>query len=308
MALLPSLCFTSTSAAFLTTENPSSRTHSLQISRGNCYSLSFPQSTNWCPIQSKPADKSLAVRNKNRSDSKFVFNCAVSATQEQAVDPSLSDVSAESQSVEKETVEFSRDRLIAQNIPWSSTAEDIRSLFEKHGTVLDVELSMFKKTRNRGLAFVKMGSPEEAQVALNNLDSSEFEGRILKVEYAKLRKEEPRPSVLPNTVTYCLFVSNLPFQARAKNLNEFFSSEYKGVVSASIIFQGTPRKSCGYGFVSFNSREEAEHALAEFQGKEFMGRAIRLARGRPFVRQPVEAQPEDKSSSSESNDSEVDSA
>lgn len=34
-----------------------------------------------------------------------------------------------------------------------------------------VKLSMHNKTRNRGLAFVTMGSPEEALTALNNLDS-----------------------------------------------------------------------------------------------------------------------------------------
>jgi len=96
--------------------------------------------------------------------------------------------------------EFSRTRLLAQNVPWTSTPEDIRSLFEKHGKVLEVEvcfffpplfygsvylrflfpeivtvvavkLSMYKKDRNRGLAFVEMGSPEEALEALNKLES-----------------------------------------------------------------------------------------------------------------------------------------
>lgn len=34
------------------------------------------------------------------------------------------------------------------------------------------KLAMYNKTRNRGLAFVTMGSPEEALAALNNLESS----------------------------------------------------------------------------------------------------------------------------------------
>lgn len=33
------------------------------------------------------------------------------------------------------------------------------------------KLSMYNKTRNRGLAFVSMSSPEEALAALNNLES-----------------------------------------------------------------------------------------------------------------------------------------
>lgn len=39
--------------------------------------------------------------------------------------------------------EISKTRLIAQNVPWTSTPEDIRSLFEKYGNVVDVEVSFF---------------------------------------------------------------------------------------------------------------------------------------------------------------------
>ncbi|RWW05124.1 hypothetical protein GW17_00031622 [Ensete ventricosum] len=42
-----------------------------------------------------------------------------------------------------ETAESSgaaRTRLIAQNVPWTCTADDIRTLFSKHGTVVDVEV------------------------------------------------------------------------------------------------------------------------------------------------------------------------
>ena len=38
--------------------------------------------------------------------------------------------------------EISKTRLIAQNVPWTSTPEDIRSLFEKFGNVVDVEVSL----------------------------------------------------------------------------------------------------------------------------------------------------------------------
>lgn len=40
--------------------------------------------------------------------------------------------------VEKE--ERQKDRLVAQNVPWDCTLDDIRALFEKHGTVVDIEV------------------------------------------------------------------------------------------------------------------------------------------------------------------------
>ncbi|MQL41635.1 RNA-binding protein, partial [Escherichia coli] len=105
-------------------------------------------------------------------------------------------------------------------MPWTSTPEDIRSLFERHGKVLQVELSMYNKTRNRGLAFVEMGSPEEAIAALQNLESYEFEGRIIKLNYAKPKVKKTPPPVPPPkpAVTFNLFVANLSYEARSKDL------------------------------------------------------------------------------------------
>ncbi|WVZ19944.1 hypothetical protein V8G54_007266 [Vigna mungo] len=197
--------------------------------------------------------------------------------------------------------EFSRTRLLAQNVPWTSTPEDIRSLFEKHGKVLEVELSMYKKNRNRGLAFVEMGSPEEALEALNKLESYEFEGRVMKVNYARPKKQKTPPPVKPKPgVTFNLFVGNLSYEAKSKDLKEFFDSGTGKVARAEVVFLDNPRKPSGYGFVSFKSKKEAEAALAEFQGKVTPGfffvwiwiieygecHSRKVDRGRRFVQKP----------------------
>ena len=64
-----------------------------------------------------------------------------------------------------------------------------------------------------------------------------------------------------------LFVANLSYEARAKHLKEFFISEGANVVSAEVIFHDNPRKSSGYGFVSFKSKKEADAAVSAFEGK-----------------------------------------
>ncbi|XWS21459.1 hypothetical protein CRYUN_Cryun30bG0056600 [Craigia yunnanensis] len=198
--------------------------------------------------------------------------------------------------VEEQEGEFSKTRLIAQNVPWTCTTEDIRSLFEKHGTVIDVELSMHNMTRNRGLIFVSMTSPEDALVALKNLESYELEGRSLRLNYAKPKKKKLAPPEKPKPVpAFNLFVANLSYEARAKHLKEFFSSEGANVVSAEVIFHDNPRKSSGYGFVSFKSKKEADAAMSAFQGKMFMGRPIRVARSRQFVKVQDSSQSDDKS-------------
>ncbi|KAG1342317.1 29 kDa ribonucleoprotein B, chloroplastic [Cocos nucifera] len=180
----------------------------------------------------------------------------------------------------EESTEIPREaqkRLIAQNIPWTCTAEDIRKLFKQHGTVTDVELAMYNRTRNRGLAFVTMASEEEALAALNNLNSYDLDGRMIKVEFARSLKKDCSLAMIPVT-KFNVFVGNLAWRVRSRDLRELFNAS-GNVLSAEVIFQSNPRRSAGYGFVSFASKEEAEAAIATYNGKKLMGRPINLAFG-----------------------------
>ncbi|KAK1405550.1 28 kDa ribonucleoprotein, chloroplastic [Heracleum sosnowskyi] len=217
-----------------------------------------------------------------------------------AVETPISNEAEIEEDEEEEEDEESRTRVCAQNVPWDCSASDIRPLFEKFGTVVSVELSMYNKTRNRGLAFITMGSHEEAVAAITNLEAFEFEGRSLRLAWAKPRKKKVTPPpVLPKQVPiHNLFVANLPFQARGKDLMEFFNSENANVVSAEVIFRENPRGSAGYGFISFNTKEEADAVLSGFQGKMFMGRPIRIALSKKFLRQETKASLEQESTSS----------
>ncbi|CAI9753540.1 unnamed protein product [Fraxinus pennsylvanica] len=217
----------------------------------------------------------------------YLFHLASSAQ----AHPIVQEFTPEEQESEMvRVVDVSNTRLLAQNVPWTCTADDLRPLFEQYGTVVEIELSMYDKTRNRGLAFVTMGSHEEALAVITHLESYEFEGRVLKLNWAKPKKSNPSTPPTPKPMpVHNLFVANLPFQARAKDLKDFFNADNGNVVSAEIIFIDNPRRSAGYGFVSFNTKVEAESALLAFQGKEFMGRPIRVARSRRFLRQLTKA-------------------
>lgn len=102
-----------------------------------------------------------------------------------------------------------------------------------------------------------------------------MEGRTIKVNYAKEKKKKPATPVQPKpSVTFNLFVANLSYETRAKDLKEFFSSGGSSVVSAEVIFHENPRRSLGYGFVSFKSKKETEEAIAAFEGKVNFGLVV----------------------------------
>ncbi|KAL5982317.1 hypothetical protein ACLOJK_016388 [Asimina triloba] len=201
------------------------------------------------------------------------------ATQEQ----SLSSTSSTStlQNPASETQEQgqtipNRKRLIAQNLPWTCTSDDIRALFEKQGTVVDVQLWMYNKTKNKGLAFVEMATEEEAHTAISNLDSSEMEDRVIKVELARATKKQRPAETTEPVKKYNVFVGNLAWSVRSRDLREFFGGDNSNTVGGQVLFQSKPRRPAGYGFVSYLSKEEANAAIAAFNGKKLMGRPVRL--------------------------------
>jgi RNA recognition motif-containing protein len=83
-------------------------------------------------------------------------------------------------------------RLFVGNLSFNTTENDLQDAFAVHGTVLEANLMMDRATgRPRGFAFVTMGSPEEAQKAIDALHGKEFDGRSLTVNVARPREERP---------------------------------------------------------------------------------------------------------------------
>ncbi|MCL7027496.1 hypothetical protein MKW94_019906, partial [Papaver nudicaule] len=130
--------------------------------------------------------------------------------------------------------------------------------------------------------------------------------RILKIAYAHpKKKKEIREAPAPVT-RFNVFVGNLSWDVTSSDLRESFSSLNDNVVSAEVIYQTTEdRKPSGYGFVSFNSKEEAEAAISAFKGKILKGRPLRIARSRRKLKEEVKAGTAFGGASSEVNEDEA---
>ena len=77
-------------------------------------------------------------------------------------------------------------KIYVGNLPFSSTEEDLKDLFGRHGTVESVNVIMDRETgRPRGFAFVEMEEASAAQDAIRALDGSDLGGRNIKVNEAQ---------------------------------------------------------------------------------------------------------------------------
>lgn len=76
-------------------------------------------------------------------------------------------------------------KLYVGNLPFSSTEEDLKTLFSDYGTVVSTKVVTDRDTgRSRGFGFVEMDSDEAAVSAISNVNESDYNGRRIVVNEA----------------------------------------------------------------------------------------------------------------------------
>lgn len=81
-------------------------------------------------------------------------------------------------------------KIYVGNLSFDTTEGDLKDLFATCGTVVSCNLIMDKFTnKSRGFAFVEMGSQEETNKAIAELNNKDCDGRALKVNEARPREE-----------------------------------------------------------------------------------------------------------------------
>jgi RNA recognition motif-containing protein len=80
-------------------------------------------------------------------------------------------------------------RLYVGGLPYSTNENDLISLFEQIGSVTSATVIMDRESgRSKGFGFVEMGSPEEGQRAIDQLNGSVMGNRSITVNEARERQ------------------------------------------------------------------------------------------------------------------------
>lgn len=82
-------------------------------------------------------------------------------------------------------------KLFVGSLPFSTTSDQLRAIFEKVGKVVSADVVMDKMSgRSRGFGFVEMETEDDAKKAVDTLNGTEVEGR--KIFVAEARPQAPR--------------------------------------------------------------------------------------------------------------------
>jgi nucleolin len=198
-------------------------------------------------------------------------------------------------------------RLYVGNLPPRLCYPELEDLFTPFGTLVTAELMTDPTTgRSRGFGFVEMESNEAARTAITALNGSVLDGQTLTVNEASAGREmggASRRSVERPTFSrpsgdrpapppgggrppmgggsgVRLFVGNLPYNASPADLEKLFAQAGK-VVSVNIVTDRATGQSKGFAFIDMGSKEDATAAIQQFDGREGLGRVLKVNEARP---------------------------
>ncbi|WCJ24124.1 RNA-binding (RRM/RBD/RNP motifs) family protein [Euphorbia peplus] len=165
-------------------------------------------------------------------------------------------------------------KLYFGNLPYNVDSAQLAGIIQDFGNPELIEVLYDRDTgRSRGFAFVTMSSLEDCNTVIENLDGSQYMGRILRVNFSD--KPKPKEPLYPET-EHKLFVGNLSWSVTSESLAVAFQ-EYGNVVGARVLYDGETGKSRGYGFVCYSTKTEMDNALQSLNGVDLEGREIRIS-------------------------------
>lgn len=161
--------------------------------------------------------------------------------------------------------------IYVKNFSTEWTKDDLEKLFSPFGTITSLYLATDENGNSRGFAFINYEKHEDAAKAVEELNNSEHEGKVLfvgraqkkreRVEQLKQQHEAVKQEKMNKYQGVNLFVKNLDDSIDDERLKEEFAPY--GNITSVIVMKDDAGKSKGFGFVCYSTPEEATKAINE---------------------------------------------
>jgi len=177
--------------------------------------------------------------------------------------------------------------IYVNNIPLEWAEADLKSYFEKIGTVTSAVVQMGDDGKSKGFGFVNFENADDAVKAVEECEGNELvEGKPMqlnraqkKAERANMLKnkfEQKRAERLAKIQGMNLYVKNLDDDVTDDKLREEFAA-FGNITSAKVMKDAVKGTSKGFGFVCFSTQEEATRGVTEMNGKLLCGKPVYVA-------------------------------
>eukprot|EP00730_Choanoeca_flexa_P006409 TRINITY_DN12147_c1_g7_i2.p1 TRINITY_DN12147_c1_g7~~TRINITY_DN12147_c1_g7_i2.p1 ORF type:complete len:283 (+),score=77.27 TRINITY_DN12147_c1_g7_i2:36-884(+) len=179
------------------------------------------------------------------------------------------------------------------NLSWATTDDDLYSLLEPAGEIVEASIKYGYDGRSRGCGVVEFATAAGANNAIATLSGQEHDGREIIVREDRQQGQAPaarapratkprrqRPQAPPSNLSRAysgepgcaVYVGNLPWSVGWQDLKDHMRSA--GEVVHAEVLRGGGGRSKGCGIVRYSSPAEAQTAIATLHNTEMDGRPL----------------------------------
>jgi len=163
-------------------------------------------------------------------------------------------------------------RLYLGRLPADTRADDVAKFFDGYGRITDCRVMT-------GFGFVEFESAKDAEDAMHQFNGKPFMGASIVIEFAKesrprrdpYEKERSHGTRSRRQTGIRLIVSGISRDTSWQDLKDF------GREAGSVSFADIDRELPGQGVLEYLSRDDADRAVKDLDGRDLRGRPVRVA-------------------------------
>lgn len=164
--------------------------------------------------------------------------------------------------------------LFVKNLSSSIDSVKLNEIFSKFGNILSCKVAVTPDGKSRGYGFVQFDSAESSNAAIDSLNGTVFDEKPMYV--GNFVKKSDRSSFGHDVRYTNLYMKNLDQSVTDQLLTDKFS-EF-GTITHLVVSRDDDGNSRGFGFVNFESADDAKRATEQMNGIQLGSKVLYVAR------------------------------
>jgi polyadenylate-binding protein len=152
------------------------------------------------------------------------------------------------------------NNIIVKRLPATIDVPALKEIFSRFGRIVSLRLATDETGSSRGYAYIAFEKEDAAIESVKEINNSEIDGKPITVERFSPGHRDQIQKQFTN-----LYVKNLASNVTDESLSQFFSQF--GQVTSSKVRIDANGSSMGFGYVAFDSHDDAARAIDELNDK-----------------------------------------
>lgn len=167
-----------------------------------------------------------------------------------------------------------RGNIFIKNLDKSIDHKALFDTFSQFGTILSCKIELDEVNGSKGYGYIQFTNNEGGDKAIQKVNGMMLAGKKVFVGPFVSRKERNANGTGKKFTN--IYINNLQESVDDEELNKMFSPF--GTIKSAVIMKGEDGKSKGFGFINFETPEEAGKAVDGLNGKDFNGKTLFVGR------------------------------